>query len=128
MQEINAKISLIHYSFGWIVLGILTLPFGFGFIFLIFGPLYGWWVSASNRLRITDKSVEFRLGVLSRSVTSIALRRVESIELQQGLWGRMFNYGRLRFSGTGTRNEYSPWIKNPAAVKTEVENRMAALS
>jgi uncharacterized membrane protein YdbT with pleckstrin-like domain len=139
MNTFNAQISKLAYSLGlcslgglFLFAGILTRDgfaacFAGGLIIILLGAFHAWLVSLSHRLTINAKAIDYRLGILSKDLTSLALRKIESIELQQGLAGRIFNYGRLRFHGTGGGNEWSPWIKNPSVFKAEVERRAEAL-
>jgi Bacterial PH domain len=127
MGSIRARISGISYSGGLILAGIILLPLhGLGLILLLLAPIWVWYLSKSFELSMDDKSVRFRKGLLSKNVYSMAIRQIESIELRQSLGGRIFNYGALRFRGTGASNDYTPIIKDPEAFKSEVERRMQA--
>jgi len=127
MEPIRARISGISYSGGLILAGIILLPLhGLGLILLLLAPIWVWYLSKSFELSMDDKSVRFRKGFLSKKVYSMAIRQIESIELRQSLGGRIFNYGALRFRGTGASNDYTPIIKDPEAFKSEVERRMQA--
>ena len=52
------------------------------------------------------------------------LRKIESTGLRQWLFGRLFDYGKLEFTGTGKTKDFSPFILGPEPFKKEVERRM----
>lgn len=124
----KADLSPAAYISGYLIIGVITTPvMGIGLIVILIGLIHFFLIKISNRLSVTDKAVEFSKGILSKDVTTLSLRKIETIELQQTFWGRMFRYGRLRFHGTGSSNDYSPFIKNPQAFKAEVEYRIETM-
>jgi uncharacterized membrane protein YdbT with pleckstrin-like domain len=140
MKIFNARISKIAYCGNALFFGPLLVFIAIalqneysgpvsaiGVSIFVLGILYAWWISSTRRLQINEKTVDYRVGFLSKNITSIALRKIESIGLHQSLLGRIFNYGRLRFHGTGITTEYTPWIKNPSSFKAEVERRSETL-
>ena len=82
-----------------ITAGILLLPaFGLGLIFL--GIAYVRYKSVE--LAVTTKRIIVKHGFVRRQTVEINLNKVESIQVEQGLLGRLFNFGTLIVSGTGT--------------------------
>jgi membrane protein YdbS with pleckstrin-like domain len=64
-------------------------------------------------LALTNKRVIGKWGVLHRYMIEMNLNRVESVQIHQGLLGRMFNYGSLVVSGAGNPQAPIPGIKDP---------------
>lgn len=82
-----------------IAAGIILLPaFGIGLIFL--GIAYVRYQSVE--LAVTTKRIIVKHGFIRRQTVEINLNRIESIQVEQGLLGRLFNFGTLIVSGTGT--------------------------
>jgi len=82
-----------------IAAGILLLPaFGLGLIFLVIAFVR----YKSVELAVTTKRIIVKHGFIRRQTVEINLDKVESIQVEQGLLGRLFNYGTLIISGTGT--------------------------
>jgi uncharacterized membrane protein YdbT with pleckstrin-like domain len=76
------------------------------------------WIAAyirykTTELAVTDKRVIAKFGFISRRTIEITLSKVESIQVQQGVLGRIFNYGSLVISGAGTPQAPIPGISNP---------------
>lgn len=105
----EARISIWFLS-PLILLGLATLPLlGVGLIFLISAYLK----YISTEIAITNKRVIAKFGFISRKTTEISINRIESIQVDQGIWGRIFNYGSLVVSGAGNPQAPIPGISEP---------------
>lgn len=118
----RAELSIWAKS-GSILIGLLLLPvFGLGLLVLL-----GVYLSKiSTELAITDKRVIAKFGFIRRSTIEINLHKIESIQVEQGLLGRIFNYGSLVVSGGGTPQAPIPGIRDPLAFRkafTEAHER-----
>jgi len=80
-----------------LLLGILLLPIGVGLIFLI----WAWARYASTELAITNKRVIAKTGLVERKTVEMFIAKVESIQVEQSVLGRLLDYGTLVISGTG---------------------------
>jgi uncharacterized membrane protein YdbT with pleckstrin-like domain len=93
-----------------IAAGVLLLPaFGLGLIFLVIAYVR----YKSVELAVTTKRVIVKHGFVRRQTVEINLNRVESIQVEQGLLGRLFNFGTLIVSGTGTSHAPLTGIAEP---------------
>ena len=93
--------------------GVLLLPFVVGLVFLA----WAWIRVTSTELAITNKRVIAKFGFISRNTMEIAVQKVESIQVQQSLMGRMLDFGTLIISGTGTSHAPIPSISDPMAFR-----------
>jgi len=84
--------------FWWIVAGLLLLA-AFGFGLLIW--LAAWLKYRSTELAVTNKRVITKSGLIQRNTTEMFLEKVESIQVDQGILGRIFDFGSITISGTG---------------------------
>lgn len=93
-----------------LALGILLLPaFGIGLIFLI----QAWIRYKTTELAITNKRVIVKSGFIRRSTIEININKVESLQVDQEIAGRLFNFGTLLISGAGTTQAPIPGISKP---------------
>jgi uncharacterized membrane protein YdbT with pleckstrin-like domain len=93
-----------------IAIGILLLPaFGLGLIFLVIAYVR----YKSVELAVTTKRIIVKHGFIRRQTVEINLSKVESIQVEQGLLGRLFNFGTLIVSGTGTSHAPLVGIAEP---------------
>jgi len=93
-----------------IAVGVLLLPaFGLGLIFLVIAYVR----YKSVELAVTTKRIIVKHGFVRRQTIEINLNKVESIQVEQGLLGRVFNFGTLIVSGTGTAHAPLTGIAEP---------------
>ena len=55
----------------------------------------------SNEFAVTNKRVIVKHGWISRRTTELSIAKVESLNVRQGVLGRILNYGTLHFVGSG---------------------------
>lgn len=91
----------------------------FGFFLL---PLFGlglilWAVALirylTTELAFTNKRVIAKFGFISRSTVELNISKVESMQVDQGIFGRIFNYGTLVIAGAGNPQAPIPGISRP---------------
>lgn len=93
-----------------ILLGLLFLfLYGIGLLF---------WLAAfirykTTELAVTNKRVIAKFGFISRKTIELNINKVESIQVDQGILGRIFNFGSLVVSGAGNPQAPIPGISNP---------------
>lgn len=93
-----------------IVLGFLFLAlYGIGIIF---------WLVAfvrykTTELAVTNKRVIAKFGFISRHTVELNINKVESIQVNQDILGRIFNYGSLTIAGAGSQQAPIPGISKP---------------
>ena len=84
--------------FWWIFLGLLLLvAFGLGLRLW----LWAWLIYRSTELAVTNKRIIVKSGLIQRNTTEMFLEKVESIQVDQGVLGRIFDFGSITISGTG---------------------------
>jgi len=109
--------SLTHL----ILLGLLLLPlFGLGLVF---------WLVAfirykSTEVAITNKRVIAKFGFISRRTIEMSLSKVESVQVDQGLVGRLFDFGTLVISGAGNPQAPIPGISDPMGFRRACMERL----
>jgi len=97
-----------------IAVGIILLPlFGIGLIFLVMAYVK----YKTTELAITSKRVIAKFGFIRRRTVELNINKVESIQVDQGILGRIFNYGTLVISGAGDPQAPIPGISEPMAFR-----------
>lgn len=71
---------------------------------------------------VTNKRVIFKKGLIARHTEEIKLNRIETIEIQQGILGRILGYGTVKLTGTGNGIIVFKTIDNPLSVKQTIED------
>jgi uncharacterized membrane protein YdbT with pleckstrin-like domain len=75
--------------------------------------VYPYLVSKFSEFGITNKRLIIKTGILSRRTLELNLSKIESVNVNQSLLGRMLGYGSIGVIGTGGTKEYFVSIKNP---------------
>lgn len=88
---------------------VLTPVFGLGLVFL--GIAYVRYKSVE--LAVTTRRVFVKHGFIRRQTIEMNLGKVESIQVEQGVLARLFNFGTLVFAGTGTSHAPLTGIADP---------------
>ena len=81
----------------------------------------------SSDFVVTDKRVLARRGLLSRDSLETLLSKIEGIDVEQNLWGRMLGYGTLTITGTGGTHESMACIPRPLEFRRQVQGQIVAL-
>ncbi len=105
-----SKWSLWHFF----LVGALLLPlFGVGLLLW----LWAWIIYSTTELAITNKRVMAKTGLIQRNTIEIFLEKIESIQVEQGVLGRLFNFGDVVISGTGVHSAPFRSISDPLALR-----------
>ncbi|HJT20693.1 MAG TPA: PH domain-containing protein [Nitrospira sp.] len=87
-------------------------------VWSLFSAYLGW---RCSEFAVTDKRVLIKTGIVSRHTLETLLTKVENIGVEQTLWGRLFNYGTLYVTGTGSTREIFPGIHAPLEFRKAIE-------
>ncbi len=116
----EAKVSL------WSMVPLFIV--GLALMWLVFiGVLF--WLAAvirymTTELAFTNKRVVAKTGFISRKTIELNLAKVESIQVQQGIIGRIFNFGTLIISGAGNPQAPLKGISNPMTFRNSLNEFM----
>ena len=87
-------------------------------IFLNPSNIFTLWISPIIRMltsefAITNKRIIIKVGLISRRTLEMNLNKIESVNVDQGILGRILGYGTIVVIGTGGTREPFPAISNP---------------
>ena len=93
-----------------LLLGVVLLPvYGLGIIFLI-----GAYIQyKTTEVAITNKKIIAKFGFIRRNTIELLLPKIESVQVNQSILGRVLNYGSIVASGAGNPQAPVPGIDNP---------------
>ena len=80
-----------------------------------------WVLLWTREIAITNRRLIYKRRWIDRRTGEMNLRRVEDVNLEQGAWGRIFGWGRLRMHGTGASFMHTPGIGRPGRFKKELQ-------
>ena len=99
------------------------LLFSLLFFWLIF-PIIGLIKLFFIENGLTTKRVIFKSGIIGRDTEEMRLSKIETVEIKQGIIGRIFGFGDVIATGTGTSNVVFKYVSNPINVKKEIESQL----
>jgi uncharacterized membrane protein YdbT with pleckstrin-like domain len=75
----------------------------------------------SSEFGVTNKRVIIKIGFLRRRTVELLLRQVEAISVDQGVLGRMLDFGSVTLTGTGGVREVFHNISAPLEFRRRIQ-------
>lgn len=73
-----------------------------------------------TEITVTDQRVVIKTGLVRRRTIEMNLDRIESVDVSQGIVGRLFNFGDIMVRGTGAGIEPLSLISRPLEFRRSV--------
>ena len=86
-------------------------------LYLLLGAFFSRW---TTELAITDRRIIFKRGFIRRHTIEMNMDKIESVDVDQSILGRMLNYGDITVRGTGTGLEPLKDIDDPIGFRNHV--------
>ena len=90
---------------------------------LFLAPLIENWTS---EFAVTTKRVIIKVGLISRRTVELNLQKIESIGVDQTIFGRIFGYGTITVIGTGGTKEPFRGLADPLGFRKAVNEATEA--
>ena len=81
----------------------------------------------TTELALTNRRIIAKTGLIRRNTVELKVNRVESLEINQGILGRIFDFGSVTVKGTGGSSAPIPYIKRPLQFREHVNNYLDQL-
>jgi uncharacterized membrane protein YdbT with pleckstrin-like domain len=98
---------------------VVYLALGIGALQLFSAWLKQW----TTEIAVTDRRVIYKTGLVSRRTVEMNMDKVESVDVTQDIFGRIFNYGTVLIRGTGASLEPLSTIATPLALRNAITAR-----
>ncbi|HZR60315.1 MAG TPA: PH domain-containing protein [Xanthobacteraceae bacterium] len=84
-----------------------------------------WFIRWTTEIAVTDKRIIFKRGFINRHTAEMNMDKVASVDVDQSLWGRVFDYGSVHILGTGgvAGIEHLHGISNPIGLRNAIDVR-----
>ena len=79
-----------------------------------------WWNRMTIEVAVTDRRVIYKTGWINRHTMEMHMDKIESVDVDQGLFGRVMNFGDITINGTGEGKEYIREIDRPLEFRSHV--------
>ena len=82
-----------------------------------------WFHRLTTETDVTNRRVVHKTGFIQRHTFEIALDKVESVDVDQSIAGRVFDYGNVTILGVGEGRETISTIASPLAFRNAITAR-----
>jgi uncharacterized membrane protein YdbT with pleckstrin-like domain len=103
------------------VAGLALAGLGLGLGILSFLP--AWFRRATTEIAVTDRRVIFKRGFIARRSFEMHMDKVESVDVIQGVLGRILDYGDVIIHGTGADQEPLRRVQSPLTLRNAITAR-----
>ena len=111
-SSMTTQLGFALRMIGWAVLALALLA-----------ALQAWFMQSITELAITDRRVIYKRGFLSRRTIEMNMAKVETVDVQQSIFGRLLGFGTIRVRGTGQGIENLTGIAAPIALRNAITAR-----
>lgn len=85
--------------------------------------LLAWFSRWTTEIAVTNRRIVYKRGFIRRHTIEMNMDKIESVDVDQSIMGRLFNYGTLTVHGTGTGIEPLYQIDSPIEFRNSVTAR-----
>lgn len=82
---------------------------------------------STSEFGITNKRVIVKVGFIRRNSLEVLLSKVEGIQVNQGILGRILGYGSIVVSGTGGTKDPFHKISNPLEFRRKTQEQISTV-
>jgi uncharacterized membrane protein YdbT with pleckstrin-like domain len=111
-QSLASRMREIVLLAGWLVILLAALVF-----------LHGWFMRWITELSVTTHRVIYKRGFIRRHTVEMNMDKVETVNVDQSLLGRLLDYGAIRVLGTGQGIEGLEKVASPIALRNAIISR-----
>jgi uncharacterized membrane protein YdbT with pleckstrin-like domain len=111
-QNLSLQASRLVQLIGWLVLLLAALFF-----------LHAWSIRWITELAITNRRVIYKRGFLRRHTVEMNMDKIETVDVDQSILGRLLGFGTIRVRGTGQGIENLDRVAAPIALRNAITAR-----
>jgi uncharacterized membrane protein YdbT with pleckstrin-like domain len=98
------------------VIAIVVVVTGLGMV----SVFHAWFRRWTTEIAVTNRRVIYKRGFVRRHTIEMNMDKIESVDVDQSMTGRLFNYGTITVHGTGTGIEPLYRIDSPIKFRNNV--------
>jgi uncharacterized membrane protein YdbT with pleckstrin-like domain len=86
-------------------------------VVLLIQQWFQWWVT---EIAVTNRRIIYKKGLIRRQTNEMNMDKVESVQIDQSILGRMLDYGNVTILGTGEGFETLRTIASPIELRNSI--------
>ena len=79
-----------------------------------------WFRRWTTEIAVTDRRIVLKRGLVQRHTIEMNMQKVESVDVDQSLAGRLFNYGDVTIRGAGSTFETLRRVDSPLRLRSTI--------
>ena len=99
---------------GWLMIIMIAIPYSISILITYLTSEFG----------VTDKRVIAKIGFIRRTSLETLLQKIEGIDVDQGILGRIFNFGLITVRGVGGSSKPIKNIAAPMDLRRAIYNQV----
>jgi uncharacterized membrane protein YdbT with pleckstrin-like domain len=119
-EQVEGLVKLHWFAWVPMVIWIILAPVTLGLSLLL--AIYEFLRLKFLEQGVTNKRVILKTGIVSRKTEEMKLKSIETVEINQGVLGRIFGFGTIKITGRGVSNLIFKGIDDPMSVKRQIES------
>jgi uncharacterized membrane protein YdbT with pleckstrin-like domain len=92
-------------------------------IFALYKTVTAWFHRWTTETDVTNLRVVHKTGFITRQTFEMSLDKIESVDVDQSIPGRLFDYGDVTITGVGKSEEKLKTIASPLAFRNSITAR-----
>lgn len=110
-------VAMVRPHLLWLSLSGVCAAIGFFMLFV------AWFKRRTTEIDVTDHRIVYKRGFIWRHTVEMHMEKVESIDVDQTILGRLLDYGNITVRGTGTGMEPLRNVEGPIKLRNGVTAR-----
>ena len=108
---------------GFIVRSVQVILVAVG-VFFLAKAWFEWWIT---EIAVTNRRVIYKRGLVARTTAEMHMDKIESVQVDQSILGRILNYGKVTIMGTGMGVESFGAMNEPIADPLQLRNHITGI-
>lgn len=109
-----AIVVLLAFEFGLLLLALAILAMPFGLVAFV--------RALATEIAVTSERLVKKSGLVSVRSEDMNLDKIEEVDLEETLWGALFDYGTVAVHGSGTGAITVKMVQSPERLRREIES------
>jgi uncharacterized membrane protein YdbT with pleckstrin-like domain len=122
LAALAALIAFTQIKINSVQVGLLFVAVACGFIGG-FGILKAWFERWTTEIDVTDRRIVYKRGLIWRHTVEMNMDKVESVDVDQSILGRLLDYGAISIHGVGVGLETLRRVRAPLDLRNHVTAR-----
>jgi uncharacterized membrane protein YdbT with pleckstrin-like domain len=104
-----------------LTIGLVVVTVGLPIFFIACSVIAAAIMYRNSEFLITNRRVLIKVGLISRRTTEMFINKIESITVDQGIFGRLWDFGTVTIRGTGGSAQPFRMIAQPLEFRNHIQ-------